>query len=257
MKKDLAENSIKLVSVNIELEKHLDRVRAFLKKEKPDVICLQEVYELDLAEFAKEFAMKSAFGQMSLIGRGEYTKPPFAPYGVGILSALPMQEVRRAYYTGSEQEAKTREFQGNSQSDPHLLLIASVKKEDKSFTIGTTHFTWSADGESDDAQKKDIQRLLAVAKEFPEIILAGDFNAPRGRQTFDTISKQYTDNIPERYTTSIDSNLHRDGEKIRGKQLMVDGLFSTKGYECCNVRLQSGVSDHMAIVAEVKNITQL
>lgn len=54
--------SIKLVSVNIELAKHL-----------------------------------------GLIGRVEYTKAPFVPYGVGILSALPVQSVRRAYYSGNEE----------------------------------------------------------------------------------------------------------------------------------------------------------
>jgi hypothetical protein len=52
------------------------------------------------------------------------------------------------------------------------------------------------------------------------------------------------------YITSIDADLHRDGDKVR-KPLMVDGLFTSPIYKCSNVRLQNGVSDHMAIVAEI------
>ena len=244
-------SSLKLVSVNIELDKHLDLVRGFLAKEKPDVVCLQEVFEADLDQLAKEFNMQAVFGQMSSIGKKDYNKPPFFPYGVGILSELSIKSRQKLYYSGSEEMAKTRQFKDNSREDGHLLVVTIVQKGEINFTIGTTHFTWSADGQADDLQKKDARSLLAVAKEFPELMMVGDFNAPRGGETFASIAKQYTDNIPIEYTTSIDADLHRDKEKIREKSLMVDGLFTTKQYECKNVRLQNGISDHMAIVADV------
>lgn len=258
MKKGLSENSIKLVSVNIELNNHLDRVRGFLEQEKPDVVCLQEVYKSDLQDFAKEFDMQLVFGHMSNMGKGEramYTMPPFFPYGVGILSALPIQDIQTRYYRGTEEEVRTKPFSGNSKDDAHPLLYVTVQKESKDFTIGTTHFTWSPDGKADDAQRRDIENLLSILEGIPEFILCGDFNAPRGGEIFDAIAQRYTDNIPAEYTTSIDTDLHRDGEKIRHKSLMVDGLFTTPQYECSNVRLARGVSDHCAIVAEVKKIS--
>ncbi|MBI2098098.1 MAG: endonuclease/exonuclease/phosphatase family protein [Candidatus Wildermuthbacteria bacterium] len=250
----MEKDSIKLISVNIELAKHLGLVRAFLEKEKPDIACLQEVCEADLKEFAKEFEMEAVFAQMSLIGKGEYTKPPFAPYGVGILSRLPIQSVQRPYYRGDEETAKQREFQGLSRDDPHPLLCASIKKGDQSFVVGTTHFTWTQNGEPDDLQRNDLVSLLRTLEKFPETVLVGDFNAPRGRETFDTLARYYKDNIPAHYATSIDANLHHDGEKVRNKLLMVDGLFTTLQYECANVRLQDGISDHMAIVAEIQRV---
>lgn len=251
MKKVLNDEVIKLVSVNIELTKHLDLVREFLQKEKPDVVCLQEVYESDLKDFAKQLGMLEVFAQMSLIGYGEYTKSPLFPYGVGILSALPIQGVWKTYYSGSEEEAKTREFQGNSSEDPHPLLRIQAQKGGSSFTIATTHFTWTPNGDSSDLQKEHLQSLLVVLQEIPDIIFTGDLNAPRGRAIFDTLAKYYKDNIPEHYTTSIDADIHRNGDKIRGEPLMVDALFTTSHYGCENARLQDGVSDHMAIVAEV------
>ena len=250
MEKDI----IKLVSVNIELAKHLDLVRAFLEKEKPDVACLQEAYKIDLKEFAKEFAMEAVFGQMGLIGRVEYTKPPFFPYGVGILSALPIQDVQRRYYSGNEEIAKTRVFQGSSSEDAHPLLLANIQKGNANFTIGITHFTWSPGGSTDDLQRSDLKSLLGILEDTSEIVLCGDFNAPRGGEIFDTLARRYTDNIPLEYHTSIDVNLHRDGRKLAGESLMVDGLFTTPFYQCSNVRLVGGVSDHFAVVAEVGRI---
>lgn len=245
-------DSIKLVSVNIELARHLDLVREFLEKEKPDIACLQEVYETDLTKIAEEFGMEAVFGQMGLIGSGEYTKPPFVPYGVGILSALPIQSVSRPHYSGNEELAKTHEFNGTSRDDAHPLLCVSIKKGNASFVVGTTHFTWTPGGDPDDLQKRDLKSILGILEKISEIVLVGDFNAPRGRETFDTLAKHYKDNIPEYYSTSIDADMHRDGEKLRGKLLMVDGLFTSSQYQCTSVRLQGGVSDHMAIVAEIR-----
>ena len=253
MKKVLEEDTLKLVSLNIELAKHLDLVRAFLEKEKPDIACLQEVHEADLKDFSKELEMEAAFGPMSLIGRGlEYTKPPFTPYGVGILSALPFQTVQLMYYRGDEERAKKHVFDGTSRDAPHILLHVNVKKGSASFTIGTTHFMWTPDGNANDLQRRDLRSLFAILRQIPDIVLCGDFNAPRGKEIFNAIAERYKDNIPEHYTASIDVDLHRWGDRLRGEPLMVDGLFTTPQYRCSNVHLVGGVSDHLAIVAEVR-----
>lgn len=251
---EMGEDIIKLVSLNIELAKHLPLVRTFLEKEEPDIACLQEVYEADFEELAKELGMEAVFGQMSLIGRVEYTKPPFVPYGVGILSALPIQSVRRAYYRDDEESARKHVFNGTSRDDSHLLLWVSTKKGNESFVVGTTHFTWSPGGIADDLQRSDLKSLLGILEKIPEIVLCGDFNAPRGGEIFDALAHRYKDNIPLEYQTSIDVKLHRDGERLKGRPLMVDGLFTTPAFQCSNVRLVGGASDHFAIVAEVRRI---
>ena len=72
-------------------------------------------------------------------------------------------------------------------------------------------------------------------------------NAPRGNETFSRLEEKYKDNIPREYKTSIDQNLH----KVKGIQFMVDGLFTTPVYKASNVKLVDGISDHMAVVAEI------
>ena len=248
----MGQETIKLISLNIEMAKHLDLTRAFLEKEKPDVVCMQEVYEQDLKAFGKNLGMNAVFGQMNLLGRDNRLEPPFTPYGIGMLSVLSIQRVHRAYYQGDEESAKEYVFNGNPQDDHYLLLYGNIKQGSSTFTVGTTHFMWTPHGNPDDFQRKDLQSLLAILQGIPEIVLCGDFNAPRGGEIFDTLAQHYKDNIPLEYHTSIDANLHRDASKIREKSLMVDGLFTTLAFRCSNVRLVGGVSDHLAIVAEVR-----
>ncbi|MDO8470598.1 MAG: endonuclease/exonuclease/phosphatase family protein [bacterium] len=250
----MAQDTLKLVSINIEMKERVDLVRAFLEEEQPDVACLQEVYEEDLHYLAEKLGMNAAFGQMALMGSENGIEPPLVPFGVAMLSRLPVQDLRRAYYLGNENDVKEYAFKGHPGDFYRLFLHANFQKGDSSFTIGTTHFTWTPDGEADDLQRKDLKNLLAVLKDIPEVVCCGDFNAPRGREIFDTIASYYKDNIPSRYTTSIDVDLHRAGDKLRGAPLMVDGLFTTPAYQCLNIRLQEGVSDHMAIVAEISKI---
>ena len=102
-------------------------------------------------------------------------------------------------------------------------------------------------GESTAFQLEDVENMLALVKGLGEIVLVGDFNAPRGGETFSRIAKHYKDNIPAKYATSIDQHLH----KVKGLQYMVDGLFTTPAYSASDVKLVDGVSDHMAIVANM------
>src|SRR3989344_1633213 len=242
---------LSLACVNIEGPKHLDRVLAFLQKEKPDVVCLQEVYERDLQGLAEKLDMQSAFAPMVLWGYPIPSEPPFIPYGIALLSRFPMEEMRRLYYRGDGNPANIAAY-GNPLSYYYFILSAIFRKDGQRFTIGTTHFPVTPDGKTDDVQRSSIQELLKQLESFPEIVLCGDFNAPRGGEIFAELAKRYKDNIPPHYTTSIDVNLHRAGEKLHGRQLMIDGLFTTPGYQCSNVRLQDGVSDHLAILAEIR-----
>ncbi len=236
--------SLKLISVNIEGQLHLDRVIPFLKSENADVVCLQEVYEPDFAMIAQSLGMKGMFAPMTLIQHDKKTGPNI-PWGIGLLSRLPITDVNERYYYGSRGTLQV--CVDNIKTIYKVLLAGVLEKDGVSYTVGTTHFTWTPDGQADEHQRRDMPALLAVLKKFPEIVFCGDFNAPRGREMFTILASRYKDNIPPEYNTSIDPKLHRDGPL----QLVVDGLFSTPQYLASNVRLVTGVSDHCAIVADI------
>ena len=65
---------------------------------------------------------------------------------------------------------------------------------------------------------------------------------------FGLFEKIYKDNIPQKIKTTIDKKIHKSKKDI---QLVVDALFTSPAYAAKKVKVVAGVSDHMAIVAEI------
>lgn len=234
---------LKLISINIENEKHIEKVCDFILREKPDVLCLQELLERDVPVFEKALDARGVFAPMGIL--------PVASsheiMGVGIFSPLPMSNIQSHYYARYGEHLRLWINETTNPTD-RVLLSAKIIVDETPHTIATTHFTWTPDGQSTERQRRDLAALFAVLATHEDILFCGDMNAPRGRETFDTIARRYQDHIPRQYATSLDPELHR----TRGeKRYMVDGLFGTAHYKTENVRLQNGISDHMAIVATI------
>ncbi len=237
---------LKLISVNIEKHRHIDRVLKFLKREGPDVVCLQEILEEDFPLFLSEMEMRGKYVPMTRVlpSFGGYTQKVVS--GIATISKYPFSDEVH-YYNGTEKFVP--DF---NKEDPgsynRMLLVCVIEKNGKKFSVANTHFTWTHEGHIDDWQRRDIATLLHCLKKYPEIILCGDMNAPRGREIFNLLASNYKDNIPPEITTTIDKNLHRAGDL----QYVVDVLFSTSKYIVENVGIKDGVSDHMAVVAEIR-----
>lgn len=231
---------ITFVSLNIEADKHLDQVVELLQNVNPDVVCLQEVVELHIPRFA-QLGYDVVYAPMS---HSFYV--PESILGLAILTKGALQRVEKNYYVGNDTELPSAE---ETKRDEHsrVLMHGWYEKEGSTFHVGTTHFPKSWDGETDDRQRAVFKDFLPLLTQHSDFMFSGDFNAPRGKEIFDTIATHFTDNIPAEYETSLDANLHKAGYL----PFMVDGLFTTEQYKVEHVRLVDGVSDHMAIVAEI------
>jgi exonuclease III len=236
---------MKLISLNIEKRKHLEVVKEFLVSEQPDVVCLQEICEPDVAYFAEALQMESVFEPMCL-----YTKVG-AIEGNAIF-APQLNNVRQHWLAGYEGEdvptVDVRSLETAFSTMRYMLTVVDVFHKGEVFTVGTTHLPVTDNGEVTEYQRTALKGLLSVLDQYKQIILCGDLNAPRGREVFDVLAEKYTDNIPPECITSLDANIHNDGYI----PFVVDALFSTPGYKISDVRLCAGVSDHMAVVAEVE-----
>lgn len=242
--------SLKLVCVNIERSKHLARVEDFLAREEADVVCLQEVAMHDVPRFEKMFGGHFAWAPMC---KGVWEESPdLQVMCVGMGSRHGLGDVRVQYYHGTDEplptlafdEART-EFYRDSIS--HLLLSADVVVAGEAYRIGTTHLTWTKNGASTPEQREDAAALIEAARDDGVGVLCGDFNAPRGRETWAMLAAAFKDNIPPEIGTTLDGSLHRAGPL----PYVVDGLFSAKGYAVSGVRVVDGVSDHMGLAAYV------
>lgn len=251
---------IRLVSVNVERSRHLDTVLAFLKEVKPHVVCMQELVEADGDFFCKELWMQMPVYVPNT--REKERSGSYSEHGVGLLCALPFSNVRKIYYDGDPSSVPV-----SDETDPdtfnnanRAIVSADIEHEGELMRIATTHFTWSPRGEATDLQRANAQKLLEASRTLGEHVLCGDFNAPRRApeghigEIFSIFAKEYKDNIPEHYLTSIDLELHRASRQGKAHEIadkMVDMLFATPAYKASNVQLISGVSDHCAIFAEI------
>lgn len=239
---------MKLISINIEYSLHDDLVLEFLKKENPDVVCVQELLETKFDFYKKELGFEGVYRLLD----PERKHPKFIGknQGVGIF-AKKITGSGYSFINGKEENLSKPFSQINAkkslQNNTALLWANVEDKNGDTFKIVTTHLPVTRKGKSTIFHLKVVTSLLAKLGTLGEFVLCGDMNAPRGRESFSRLAKKYKDNIPQKYKTSIDQNLHR----VKGIQFMVDGLFTTPKYKASNVRLQDGVSDHMAIVAEI------
>lgn len=242
---------LRLISVNIEGDCHLDRVIPFLEKEQADIVCLQEVFEADLPRFKKELAMHAYFVPTVILEpkNPHHRMSPKGLWGLAIVSTHALNSFHSLYYADHENVSGLPYY---TEKDPDgrkkALAIAEIVVEQQLYKILTTHFTWSHDGKPTQRQQDHLSKLLSLLEKEDEFVLCGDFNAPRGRMLWNKIAQKYKDNIPLSVNTTIDGNLHQAGPI----PYVVDGLFTTPLYKVENVRVISGVSDHMAIVADVR-----
>ncbi len=244
--------SLKLVSVNIERSMHLPRVEAFLRRERPDVLCLQELCERDIPFFEALMGSRMSFAAMARYpGEG-----PDNVVGVGLIAReTALADVCAEYYSGSAGSIREMTFlntDGKRGADPLSIAEVMLSASVGGFRIAVTHLNVTPFGTSTPYQRESAGKLIglaeAQARQAGDLLLAGDFNAPRGRATFDLIAEHFIDGIPAQHTTSIDGSLHRAGDI----PFMVDGLFHTPGYRLEDVVLSTGVSDHCALSCRLR-----
>jgi len=237
---------IKFASINIAGDMHRPQVASFLKEFSPDVVCFEELTGPGLDFFEQELGMKGYFLPMGVFNTSPFDiSSPVAPFGVGLFSKFTISNIKMDYYVGGEGDFPAI-VRGDENTVWRCLLQATVTKGEEKYNIAVTHFTRTPDGSASDRQRRNMKNLLALLAKTPELILCGDFNAPRGGEIFKMLADKYKDNIPPEYDSSLDTELHSIG-KI--KKLMVDGLFTTSAYVVSDVKLSEGVSDHKAVTA--------
>jgi endonuclease/exonuclease/phosphatase family metal-dependent hydrolase len=244
---------LRVASVNIEGQRHLkERILPFLKDINPDVALLQEVFYRDLRLFSQTLQMEAVFAPMR-VRPLDYLRNdcPMYPWGVAILSGIPITECQALYYDRFSDDLPLGhpdhkdDTETEHDNNAKVLLKAKVEKAGSLFNLATTHFTWTPNGQPSPQQWKTLERIKAFLDQDDRLIFTGDTNAPRGGPIWAKFCETFTDGIPQDVTTTIDGNFHKAGPR----PLVVDGLFN-RGYRVSNVRVIDGISDHCAVTGE-------
>lgn len=246
---------MKLVSLNIEGLKHLDRVLPFIRREEPDILGLQEVPESVVRE-VEALGYDVRFAPMVVRTHGEALLPEGVLYGVRTETAK-LLDVRIHYLIqpqGTFQDFNPEEeyFGVNN-----ACIFGNIAVNGEEYTIGITHFAWTKHGPvPSSAQHRAMEKLLAIIPAEGPHILCGDFNIPRDQNPlYGTLTEHYTDAVPRSYASSMDPTLHKLAGVKELKEMftsfMVDYVFTQPPYRAENVRLEFDLSDHAGVIADI------
>lgn len=244
---------MKLININIEGDKHFDTVLPFLEKERPDILCLQEVYRKDLHHF-ESHNFQSAFLPITRKMLQDRTEE----LGIALMidtASVMIENIESQYYHDPSGELRNFDTDHKNLTVNNAVLIGTLSVSGELFTIATTHFTWTPDGSiPNDYQRDDMGRFLTYMKTVAPHCVIGDLNIPRNHNPlYEELLTHYRDAIPNTYTSSLDREKHRlatDPEKAHlFSDYMVDHLLIQELYRAEDVRLEFGISDHAAIVA--------
>lgn len=239
---------MKLISLNIERNRHYQTVIPFLEEENADIVCLQEVPE--------EFTT-----QMETLGYSVYFSAShqyndgfdLITEGLMIASKTPLQHTQKVYYHRTPVPIPLYDKNDYGNTCPHFILMANID----GLNLATTHFPVTEDkGVVSIYQKHAITELKKQVGALPPHILCGDFNIPRGHNPlYADLLELYTDTIPATYGSSLDRDLHRVGgdpeKEYIFNDFMVDYIFTQPPYTAKNVRLVFGISDHAAVIGTI------
>jgi exonuclease III len=240
---------MKIVSLNIEGRKHLDKVVTFLERERADIICLLEAPE-DITDWLSTRGYQFTFAPKCLRTQDGDV------FLEGIIFASKIaheKEIIHYYVPDTGINIVEFDIERKRATQRHFVLLAELE----GLYIGVTHFTWNPKGEkADKNQTDDMNNMLDKLAGKPPHILCGDFNIPRHQnKLYENLTAVYTDNIPPSYHSSLDKNLHRFGATPSLQKLfdsfMVDYLFSQPGYTVSDVKLEFGISDHAAVIGTI------
>lgn len=263
---------IKLIHLNIERSKHIDKVFALLKNERPNIVCFQEAIYEDMRSMAKKLGYELAFAPLLTLKEGKKKKQE----GSIILSKYPMKNIRKCRYDDkilqkvpvcTEEDILSKDGvrpEGRF-SYFNTLLIAEIQiTKTKTITVATTHFPVadrSTPGLPDHELKtiKNVMeightrtyldRLIKLIRELPKpIIFTSDLNNNRGEYFYDSIAHELIDIVPSSVNSTIDPSLHRKPKL----ELMVDTIMVSPGITVEDFKVIEGISDHKVFFASLR-----
>jgi endonuclease/exonuclease/phosphatase family metal-dependent hydrolase len=237
------------IHVGIGMDKKLDlqRIAEVIRKEKPDLVGLQEVdrgvqrtQRIDeMAELAKLTRMDYAFA-FNLPYQG-------GQYGVAILSRFPIRATEHRLYKNLR-EAERRGF-----------IRAEVLIHGRVVNFVTTHL----DYQHDDGRLFEAQQMLAALEGLKgSLIVSGDFNDEPSGQTYQLVRRQFRD----AWLSQVLGVWPHDGESVPwpGKGFTYPADKPVKRIDYIFIRnndqvrvkrawvVETLASDHVPVVAELE-----
>jgi len=237
---------IRVFNLNIQSRKHLGVFPDRINQYKPDVVCLQEVFKVDVETIKDKLGMKNSLFVSAgrVMKKNKWNIPAEGSWGQLILTNLDAKYGQEVYSDRGEKEPLHNEYPN---SINRLLTWAKVKKNNDVFNVVNAHFTWLGEEKVSVEQNKDYEKMMKIINKFDDVLVCGDFNFHRGRSLWKKMSTDLIDNVPDEVLSTLDPRLFR----VPDLEVVCDGFFTKGNHVASGVEVVCGMSDHCGITGEL------
>ena len=233
-----------------------DQALDFLAEKKPDIICLQEVFD------GWDKNLQSGFRALSLLKEKldlnyHFYSPAFTDnreegrivQGNAIFSRWPIIDFQTTFFDIPYNDDYIDKFENYPQA-PRSLQRAVIKDKQTVFYVFNTQGIWGLDGQDNDRRLKMSQDIINQIKNQNNVILAGDFNVQEKTLAIQNIKKYLINVFKGERITSF--NMKRKTNPGYGKAV-VDFIFASLDIKVISHQMPSvDVSDHLPLIAELE-----
>lgn len=243
---------IKILTINVWFGgKIWDPLLEFIKKENPDIVAMQEVYNGKDTSFPKNYR---SFSELKKNLDFEYAI--FAPefiderkigdveIGNAIFSKLPIIKQKISFYDGIYGKYNKKKRVDFS-IFPSNLQEVDITVRSIIIHLFNTHGVWGFDGEDNKKRLIMSNKIVEEIKGKKRTILAGDFNVNTNTKTIQNIENHMINVFNNELKTTF--NMKRKKEKFANS--VVDMIFVSPDIKVLDYYCpQVDISDHLPLV---------
>ncbi len=237
-----------------------DKIKAFIEKEKPDILALQEVYNGtgDLADNLKSMEVlgnwlpsyENVFDAELLAARKEGK----IDIGNAVFSKFEIKNSFRVELGRPYGEYPVPSPNGDYSQYPKNIQCVDIDVGGAGLRVCNLHGLWDLDGDKDSHERLEMSRIIVEQiKDSERVILAGDFNVKPNTETIGNIEKNLVNVFKNDLETSF--NLKRKNlNKFPGyASAVVDMVFVSEDLKVVSKRCPDvDVSDHLPLLVELE-----
>lgn len=252
---------IKVLTLNIfEGGLFFQNILTFIKREQPDIFCLQEVYNgitPTLPNFYQSVnVLQTAFPEYTYFYSPEFlsiTVEGKIDCGNVIFSRYPILEKNTYFfqvpYGEYPQVSPIRDYSQYPQNMQHAVIDVG----NTHLNVFNVHGIWGNDGIDNPARLQMSKVITKHIKNKKNTILVGDFNVQAGTKTIDSIENNLINVFKNQLQTSFNLQ-HKDLNKYPGyATAVVDMFFVSQDITVLDKNVPTDdVSDHLPLLCELE-----
>lgn len=242
-----------MVSVNVSHGgEFMDPLLEFLKKEWPDILCIQEAFNEHSEDLPPQFRTIDILSQELSFDHHYFAacyKNDFKGYvgekGNAIFSRFPIIETKNTFYDLPYTLVVEKGF--NFEKTPRALQKAVIKLPQGNLNVFNTQGIWRLDGVDTERRLNMSRIIIDQVRDLPNVILTGDFNADWRMKTITDIEKYLINIFKGELKTSFNMKHKTDPGYARA---VVDMIFVSPDIKVLeHYSPNVDVSDHFPLVA--------